>query len=85
MDLDDDISPLKLGRLKWRCRRGMRELDKVTEGYLDEFYVAASAQERAAFERLLELPDPQLLALMFKHETAEDSIMEDVLAKMRQR
>ncbi len=73
----------EIGKLKWRCRRGMRELDQVTTGFLDEHYLTATAEERMAFKRLLELPDPQLLALIFNHETADDSITEHVLAKMR--
>lgn len=74
-----------MGRLRWRCRRGMRELDKVTEGFLDEHYENASDEERRAFQQLLELPDPRLLALVYQHETAEDSVTEHVLATMRRR
>ncbi len=75
----------EMGKLKWRCRRGMRELDQVTEGYLNKHYAAASPQERAAYRQLLELPDPTLLALIFEHEIADDSMTRNVLAKMRNR
>lgn len=75
----------EMGRLRWRCRRGMRELDQVTEGFLDEHYATASDAERVAFQQLLELPDPRLLSLIFRHETADDSTTEHVLAKMRRR
>ncbi len=80
MDLKREIS-----KLKWRCRRGMRELDKVTEGYLNEHYALASDEERAAYRKLLDLPDPHLLALIFEQEIADDSTTRDVLAKMRNR
>jgi len=63
----------------------MRELDQVTESFLNEHYSTATPDERAAFERLLELPDPQLLALILNQEIADDSTTEHVLAKMRQR
>ncbi len=46
-----------LGRLRWRCRRGMRELDELLLRYVDERYAAASAAEKFAFERLLETQD----------------------------
>ena len=75
----------EIGKLKWRCRRGMRELDQVTEGYLNRYYESASPEERAAYQRLLELPDPELLALIFEHKIADDSVTRDVLAKMRNR
>lgn len=47
-------------RLRWRCRRGMRELDLMLGGWLECCFERASLQQRAEFERLLELPDPDL-------------------------
>ena len=51
------------GRLRWRCRRGMRELDQLLTGYLDSRYTIANETEKAAFRGLLELPDPELFRL----------------------
>jgi antitoxin CptB len=48
------------GRLRWRCRRGTRELDVLLERYLDGGWTRASSALRASFEQLLELPDPVL-------------------------
>lgn len=48
------------GWLKWRCRRGMRELDSMLTAYLDHDYPSASAQERQAFVTLLGKEDDQL-------------------------
>jgi antitoxin CptB len=52
----------ELGRLRWHCRRGMKELDILLARYLDEHFGAASAQEQAAFRRLLEFQDPVIYA-----------------------
>jgi antitoxin CptB len=49
-----------LGRLRWRCRRGMKELDSLLSGWLDGDWPLASAEQRAAFERLLEAEDNDL-------------------------
>jgi antitoxin CptB len=46
-----------LGRLRWRCRRGIRELDELLVRYVDERYGAAPAAEQCAFERLLDTED----------------------------
>lgn len=46
-----------LGKLRWRCRRGMRELDVLLTNYLDSQYLAAPAEERSAFRQLLESQD----------------------------
>jgi len=52
-------------RLRWKCRRGMRELDKAMLGYLNNYYDGASAQERADFETLLDdFHEPDLYRLV---------------------
>ncbi len=50
------------GRLRWRCRRGMKELDLLLEAWLDRGWPVADAARRLAFERLLDESDPQLAA-----------------------
>ena len=42
----------------------MRELDELLTRYLDSLYPAAGADVQAAFERLLSLADPEILALL---------------------
>ena len=49
---------LQAGQLRWRCRRGMKELDILLERYVDVRWPSAPAQERTAFEALLEVQDP---------------------------
>lgn len=49
-------------RLRWRSRRGLRELDMILRRYLDERYAAAAPAQRVAFARLLEQPDADILA-----------------------
>lgn len=49
-------------RLRWRCRRGLLELDILFTRFLDERYARLSAVEQASFQCLLEQPDPTLLA-----------------------
>ncbi len=53
-----------LSRLRWHCRRGMRELDVVLARYLERDYPAGTQAERRAFEALLELQDPDLYSLL---------------------
>lgn len=57
-----DIDARELGRLRWRCRRGMRELDVLLRSYLDRQFCTASAADQDAFRRLLDVPDPQIQA-----------------------
>lgn len=45
----------------------MKELDLVLQGWLARRWPAADAAECAAFEQLLELPDPELHGLLLGH------------------
>jgi antitoxin CptB len=75
----------EMGRLIWRCRRGMKELDLLLTGYLREHWAQAGAAERAAFERILELPDPLLAAYLMERETPPDPDLQSLLAVLRGR
>jgi antitoxin CptB len=57
-----------VGKLRWRCRRGMKELDILLTRYVDERYGAASAEEQQAFQRLLEAQDPVIYAYCLGQE-----------------
>jgi antitoxin CptB len=64
--------PGEPGRLLWRCRRGMKELDVILERFARQGLTRASAAERQAFERLLGLPDPLLAGYFLGEERPAD-------------
>ncbi len=49
-----------LPRLRWRCRRGTRELDTLLAWWLNTRYADADAATRGDFESLLDASDPDL-------------------------
>jgi antitoxin CptB len=55
------------GRMLWRCRRGMKELDVLLERYIRLHLPSATIEQQRAFARLLELPDPLLAEYLFGH------------------
>ena len=63
---------LETRRLLWRCRRGMKELDILLERFAREQYEGAPAEQKRAFARLLELPDPDLADYFFGHATPDE-------------
>lgn len=73
----------EMSRLRWRCRRGMRELDVVLLHYLDNVYAEAHPDEQAAFRRCLELQDPDILGLLTGREDSPDKAVARVVAKIR--
>ena len=52
----------ELGRLRWACRRGSKELDELLTRYVEQRFAAAPVAEQLAFESLLEAQDPEINA-----------------------
>ena len=73
----------ELSQLRWRCRRGMRELDQVMLHYLDHHYAAASPDEQAAFRELLDRQDPELLAFLTGRTEPEQAAAAHVIHTIR--
>jgi antitoxin CptB len=67
-----DVARERLKRLEWRCRRGMKELDLLLVRYLRAHHGTAPAEERAAFEQFLELPDPDIARYLVGGDVPED-------------
>jgi len=74
----------EFNRLRWRCRRGMRELDVLLERYLRERWPTAPAERRAAFRALLDLPDPELAALCLRPAVTGVTEFADLIAEITQ-
>ncbi len=70
-------------KLEWRCRRGTRELDRMTQYYLERCYDAAGAVHRRAFEDMLELPDPQLHDLLTGKIGSGDAVTDEIARLIR--
>lgn len=73
------------GRIRWRCRRGQKELDLLLAGWCERRWATASRELRAGFERLLELPDPELadclLASSRHPDAALAAVVDDILRR----
>lgn len=61
----------------------MKELDLVLVRFLRERWPAATADERATFERILELPDPVLAGYLMGHEDPDDACMAALISILR--
>lgn len=68
-----------LRRLRWRCRRGMRELDALLMRFVDERYRNAEPSTQQAFETLLSLPDPEILGLLMTRVRSDDPAVNAVV------
>jgi antitoxin CptB len=71
-------------RLRWRCRRGMRELDQLLVRWLERERPTASEAERGDFLRLLDCEDDRLWRWFLGHETPPDAPLDALVQRIRQ-
>ena len=72
-------------RLRWQCRRGMRELDELLVRYLDECYPQDSDADKAAFREVLELADPVLNGYLLQRQTPSSESVARVIDRILRR
>jgi antitoxin CptB len=66
-------------RARWRCRRGLLELDIVLQRFMDQHYAQLDQQGLEQFERLLSLPDNDLWDLISARKAPADCSVQAVL------
>lgn len=71
-----------LRRLRWRCRRGLLELDLVFQRFLDQRYPTLAADDRERFHKLLEVQDNTLLAYLNGVEIPADPDLIKIVRKI---
>lgn len=82
MGSDPNFSEHDFARLRWRCRRGMRELDWILDRFVAGHYEALSAAEKSTFAEFLELPDPDLHAYLVGRAEPTDSRLVRLLQRI---
>ena len=70
-------------KLKWRCRRGTKELDYFLEGYLIQDYEQANKEEQKLFIELLSLQDTQLIFFLLGGQLPESEGLSELVKKIR--
>jgi len=71
------------GRLRWRCRRGMKELDVLLERFAQQLLPQASVADCRVFSELLDLPDPLLAGYLLGGEVPAEPHLAQAIGRMR--
>ena len=72
-----------MAKLRWRCRRGMREIDAVLQSFLDACAADLEEAEIACFEAILDLPDPTLHAYLMGRSVPPDPVTAALIERIR--
>lgn len=75
----------ELKKLRWRCRRGMRELDQLLERWLEHGWRQSPTAERVVFQQLLDTEDDKLWRWFLGHETPDNDALAAMVERIRTR
>ncbi|WP_428355116.1 succinate dehydrogenase assembly factor 2 [Methyloprofundus sp.] len=70
-------------RLRWQCRRGVKELDAMLCAYLDNQYLAAELADQRLFCELLSSEDDLLIGYFFTDKLPEKPELKQLVEKIR--
>jgi antitoxin CptB len=69
--------------MRWKCRRGLLELDLLLRDFLDSGYAQLDADGQACFDRLLDYPDAVLLEWLMGRIRPTDTDVAQLVDKIR--
>ncbi|WP_324778468.1 FAD assembly factor SdhE [Thiobacillus sedimenti] len=70
-------------RIRWRCRRGLLELDCWLGGFWAAHRATLQPHETAALERLLDLPDMEILDRLQGRSPAGDADLDALVRRLQ--
>ncbi len=73
----------ELERARWRCRRGLLELDIVLERFMDKHYTQLSDKDLQQFNRLLDMSDSDLWDMVTSRKEPEDASLRPLLGLLQ--
>ena len=70
-------------RLRWRCRRGMLELDLMLGNFLDKEYARLNNDQKNLLDQVLDYPDQLLFDLFLGHMHSSDKGISNLVSDIR--
>jgi antitoxin CptB len=80
----DDALAVRRRKIKFRSwHRGMREMDLIMGRFADAFVDAMGPDELDEYERLMEMPDPELFAWVLAEASPPGDLDSPMLRRLR--
>lgn len=74
---------VEFAELRWRCRRGMLELDILLNAYLERRFDTLSPEQNAAFNAILDYPDQVLFDLLMGNMRSSDAGINNLISDIQ--
>lgn len=69
--------------LRWRCRRGMLELDLILNDFLEKGYAKLDNQQKDILDQMLDYPDQLLFDLFLGNMNSSDKDVSSLVSHIR--
>ena len=73
---------IELSKIRWRCRRGTKELDHLLLSYFEGHYQYANESEKTSFEEMLSLQDNILIEMFADPQHIEDKKLQQIIIQI---
>lgn len=81
--LNEPVDEIARKRLLWRAtHRGIKEMDLILGGFVSRYLAQFSASEIAELERIMEIPDQEMLAWATKQQPVPGERLSPLLARI---
>ena len=70
-------------KLKWRCRRGVKEFDVLFNQILDKEYSRLTEEQKGYFHLLLDEQDSIIMDWLFDRSQPEDEGMKWIIGRLQ--
>lgn len=77
------LDAIQQAKLKWRCRRGMLELDLLFEQFLEKQLPNLTPAQAEELEWLLSFPDPDLYSWLMGYVVPDDPRVNELVTFIR--
>ena len=75
----------EIGRLKWQCRRGIKEVEVLLVPFFDRYYTSLSAEDQQAFQQLLDCHDVDLFEWFTERSRSSDEVIQGMVDEILRR
>jgi antitoxin CptB len=76
-------SQTELSYIRWKCRRGMLELDELLQHFFDHGFLQMSVELQQSFVELLSSTDPELFSWLMNATPAPQAQWQLLVQKIR--
>lgn len=82
--MPDNLAQVRdMNRVRWLCRRGMKELDIIMNRYRENIYVTLPEQEQQYFKDFLALDDPDIYSWVMGRTSPESEHYATIVHQLR--